>query len=73
MKPENKYDVAKQFSAGYAACLTPLPRSLLESDHWIAGWDAGYSARRVKNDKLNEYLVSVGHEPMLEVRLAKQE
>lgn len=67
-KPETKYDVAREFSAGFAAALLTQVRSLSESDHWLSGYDAGYSFRKDKNKRLNEYLVSIGHEPMAVVR-----
>lgn len=69
-KRETKYDICKQFGAGYGACLAPLPRSLSESDHWLAGWDAGYAARKVKNEQLDRYLISIGHEPQAKIILA---
>lgn len=66
--PETKYDIAKQWSAGFAAALLPSARSLSESDHWLSGYDAGYGLRGTKNEKLNGYLRSIGQEPMAVVR-----
>lgn len=67
---ESKYDIAKQFSAGFAAALIPQGRNLSESDHWLSGWDAGYGMRAAKSEQLNLYLVSIGHEPMGTVGIA---
>lgn len=67
---ESKFDVGKEWSAGFVASLLPAPRSLSESDHWLAGYDTGYGLRRQKSELLNKYLVSIGHEPMGVVRLA---
>lgn len=67
-KAETKYDVAKEYSAGFAASLLPSTRSLSESDHWLAGWDAGYALRTAKNERLNQYLKRNGHEQMATVR-----
>lgn len=64
-----KYEIAKQFSEGLASSLAVHPRLLSESDHWLAGWDAGYSMRPKKNELLNEYLLSIGQEPMAVMRL----
>ncbi len=69
-KPETKYDIAREFSAGFCAALLPAPRSLSESDHWLSGYDAGYGLRGTKNEKLNGYLRSIGCEAMAIVRPA---
>lgn len=69
----NRFDIMKQFSEGFAAALTPRPRSLSESDHWIAGWDAGYGLRKAKHKRLDSYLVSIGQEPQLVIKLAEKE
>jgi hypothetical protein len=67
---ETKYDVAKEFSAGFVASLKPSARLLSESDHWLAGWDAGYAFRDSKNSLMDEYLVSIGLGRMGVVRAA---
>jgi hypothetical protein len=43
---------------------------LSESDHWLAGWDAGYAFRDSKNSLMDEYLVSIGLGRMGVVRSA---
>lgn len=66
----DKYEVAKEFIAGFAAAVQVEPCSPDKSDHWHAGWDAGYRFRSATHSPLNEYLVSIGCEPMGIVRLA---
>lgn len=62
---EDKYEVARQWKAGFAAAICHAKDRLLsESDHWLAGWDAGYKLRHVRYASLNEYLISIGREPM---------
>lgn len=70
MQSEHVYKIVDEFTAGYVAAQIPQPRSLSESGHWIAGWDAGYAARKIKNEKIDEYLVSLGVEAQRIVRLA---
>ena len=69
MQP-SKYDIARQFTKGFVAALTPDARSLSESDHWLAGYDAGYGLRAQKNELLNEYLVGIGYKPLDVIRPA---
>lgn len=67
----DKYEVASEFCRGLAACLASDFRDSGQSQHWLAGWDAGYPLRRtVRHDLLNEYLASVGCEKMGIVHLA---
>lgn len=68
---QTKYDICKQFSAGFAAALDlSATRSVIStgSAHWEAGYRAGYAMRPEKNFKLDAYLVSIGHAPQLETR-----
>mgnify|MGYP007071566294 CR=1 FL=1 len=65
------YEIGKQWSAGFAASLLPSARLLSESDHWLAGWDAGYAFRKAKNERLNEYMVSIGEKPFGVVKLCE--
>lgn len=65
----SKYTISRQFSLGFAAALTPEFRDGSKSEHWLAGWDAGYSLRREKHLLMNKYLIGIGEEPMGEVRL----
>lgn len=66
-----RYEICKQFTAGYAACLAIQHRDVIgQSAHWLAGWDAAWPARQEKNRQLDAYLVSIGHEPQLVITLA---
>ncbi len=67
-----RFDIMREWSSGFAAGITARePRSLSESDHWIAGWDAGYSLRGEKNKRLDAYLISLGMESQKIIKLAK--
>jgi hypothetical protein len=66
---ESKYDVAKEFSRGFCAALLPCPRERSNTNHWLAGYDSGYSLRSEKNKQMNDYLVSIGREPMAVLKL----
>ena len=71
MPTESKYDICKQYSAGFAAALALDASRVLFSNgnpHYEAGYKAGYATRPEKNTKLDAYLVSIGHEPQLEIR-----
>ncbi len=68
---ESRYGIARQFTEGFAAAIRFVPRILTESDHWLAGYDAGYPFRKHKNERLNEYLVVIGREPMEIIRLCE--
>lgn len=63
-------DICRQFSEGFSAALIPRARSLSESDHWIAGWDAGYEFRKNKNERLDAYLISLAMAPQAIINLA---
>ena len=69
---KNKYDIARDFSEGVVAALAVNGIDPAKSEHWQAGYGAGYAMRAEKNRRLNEYLVSIGQEPMSIVRLAQQ-
>ena len=68
----NKYDIAKEFTAGLVAALTPAGIDESKSPYWQAGYEAGYEMRAEKNRRLNEYLVSLGSEPMAVVKLCEK-
>lgn len=68
-KVMSKYDIAKEFSAGFCAALTPEPWCESNSQHWRAGYNAGYGIRKEKNERLNKYLASIGVETMGVVKL----
>lgn len=60
----NKYDIAKEFYAGFLAALMPLGCDDTKPAHWQAGYLAGYRIRAERSRVLNEYLASIGQEPM---------
>lgn len=64
----NKLDICREFSRGFADSVGLKSRSVSESDHWLAGYDAGYYCRKVKNEALDKYLVSIGQEPQAIIR-----
>lgn len=65
-----KYEIAREYNDGFLAGITPAGFDESRSAHWSAGYSAGYEMRSKKNDGLNNYLVSVGAQPMSTVRLA---
>jgi hypothetical protein len=69
VEAKSKYQIGKEFTAGFVAAIAVQSRSLTESDHWLSGWDSGYALRAERNKRLNEYLVHIGHEPMAVVKL----
>ena len=71
-RKRDKYGIAAEFSKGFCAALVPEPCDDAKSDHWQAGWIAGYSVKKEKNRLLNIYLVSIGQEPMAVVVLARK-
>jgi hypothetical protein len=64
-----RYEIAKEFSAGFAAALIPSGIDPAKPSHWHAGYSAGYGLRTEKNRLLNEYLVSIGEKPLGIVRI----
>lgn len=62
MMTPSTYEIANAFSAGFAASVRPEPKNQSQSIHWLAGWDSGYELRKVRTEKLNEYLRSIGGE-----------
>ena len=67
---QSKYDIAKEYSAGFSAGLLPASRDDRKSDHWYHGYDDAYRSRCIKHALLNEYLRSIGVEQMGYVQLA---
>lgn len=65
-----RYDIMKDWSAGYVAALTPLPIDAEKSNHWHAGYTAGYHARKQRGEALDKYLVSIGLEPQVIILIA---
>lgn len=68
-KYESKYVIAKQFTDGYLAALTPAAIDEKQGGHWMAGFEAGYRKRLEKTLAMNEYLVSIGVDPMAMVSI----
>jgi hypothetical protein len=64
------YQIPREWSDGFVAAIAVRPRLGAASEHWLAGYDVGYGFRKQKNERLNEYLVSIGEHPMGVVRLA---
>lgn len=60
-----RYDVMKQFTQGLIAGIgmTEAANAPGKSEHWHAGYLAGYEMRKEKNRRLDEYLISTGREP----------
>jgi hypothetical protein len=63
-----RYDICREFSRGFADSVGMKVRSVLESVHWLAGYDAGYCCRKARNEALDKYLVSIGQEPQAIIR-----
>jgi hypothetical protein len=61
----SKYEIADEWNKGFrwAVCLLG-PCMMSESDHWIAGYKAGYELRKQRGQLLNDYLTSIGVEQM---------
>lgn len=66
----SKYEIAKEWTTGLIAGLTPQAIDRTDSPHHKAGYEAGYKLRFMKHALLNEYLRSIGVEQMGYVRLA---
>lgn len=67
------YKIARTWEDGFVAGVRPTARRADESDHWLAGWDAGFTLRTTKNKLLNAYLTSIGERPMGTIRPAAPE
>lgn len=63
------YEIEREFNDGFAAGVSVKGFHQGVSDHWRAGYSAGYAARRLKNQNLDEYLVSLGRDPQKTVRV----
>jgi hypothetical protein len=66
----SKYEIAYEFTNGFAAGVSGVLPRLSSPAHWVAGWDAGYECRQFKHEKLNKYLESIGVEKMAIVSIA---
>ena len=60
----DRYRIANEFTDGFIAGLRPSHCDPAKSSHWLAGYDAGYAVKKEKNARMNDYLVSIGQEPM---------
>lgn len=60
-----RYDIMRQFLQGLIAGvgMTEAANSPGKSEHWHAGYLAGYEMRKEKNLRLDKYLISIGLEP----------
>jgi hypothetical protein len=65
-----KYDIADEWCEGFCASIRPHGIGSDATEHYRAGWEAGYAFREKKNELLNQYMVSIGEEPFGVVRLA---
>ncbi len=64
----SRYEIMRAWSEGFAAGIVPSGIEAIKSEHWQAGYSAGYATRKEKNRLLDEYLVSVGQEPQVVIR-----
>jgi len=67
-----RYDVADAWTQGFCDGIRPSCILPSASEHYVAGYEAGYGLRKQKNDLLNEYMVKVGMVPFGVVRLAAE-
>jgi hypothetical protein len=61
---DDRLDIARKWSAGFIAGITPSSWNDNESEHWKRGFSTGYATRKQKNELLNAYLESLGFLPM---------
>lgn len=67
-----RYDTAKEWTRGFVDGIRPcLVDASNATDHYTAGYDAGYSLRNAKNELLNKYIASIGLEPFGVVHTAE--
>ncbi len=64
-----RYDIMHDFVDGLFAGLGLSGIDDSKSEHWQAGYNAGYGLRKEKNRLLDEYLVSIGELPQAVVRV----
>lgn len=67
-----RYDVMKSWSDGFVAGIAVTGCDSTKNEHWQAGYVAGYRTKHVKNQLLNEYLVSTGRDPQVVLKLASE-
>jgi hypothetical protein len=70
MTKPNKYTIGRAFCLGFSAALAHESRTDSSDTHWLAGYDAGYEMRKERARLFNEYLLSIGEQPMGSVRTA---
>lgn len=64
-----KYEVAEEFRAGYIAALAVKGCPPNASEHFRAGFNAGYKAKRHLHDSINEHLKNSGLPQMAIIKL----
>lgn len=69
MKMLKKYEVAEAFRAGYIAALEVKGCPSDASEHFRAGYNAGYKAKQHLHDSINEHLKSKGLPQMAIIKL----
>jgi len=66
-----KYKAAIQFAAGFAAAMASIALSKVGGEkptkHWMAGYQAGWKLRFVRDALVNEYLINAKLDPLLTV------
>lgn len=71
-----RHQIMREFVRGYCFGLdSSLEQPIHPSQHWLAGWQAGYKERPHKNAALDRYLESIGQErqAVIEIVVAKNE
>lgn len=63
-----RYQIMREWSEGFAVGIVPSGIEAIRSEHWQAGYSAGYATRKEKNRLMDEYLVSIGQEPQAVIR-----
>lgn len=66
--PSKRYEIMRDFVDGFVAALRPSAIDNTKSEHWHAGYAAGYQLKAEKHRLLDEYLVSIGEPPQAIIR-----
>ena len=69
MDVSSRYEIAKDFNNGLLSALRQSFMDKTQSKHWASGYEAGCRMRAEKSKMLNEYLMSIGEEPMAVIRI----
>ncbi len=65
-----RFEVMKEWTAGFVAGIAPSGCDPTKGEHWQAGYLDGYKMRAAKGAALDQYLISTGREPQAKIRLA---